>query len=646
MTRHGGGWVAVIAGMLATTVACRGEPVSARVSPVVDAAVIAVRDAPVRGPAEAMSPAQPIIPAITDPALLAALEAHGLHLATVLGGGEARTNAALYTASARYRDFVDFAREDVAASVAEENRFRPDWGEVGPTMRAKRRSIDPAWLQAAGATYELAGVVNRMDRAPFGPGSCGELRLIYRLAYRAPKVASRLPLTVNVVYRLPPGGCATLVSQWRLPATPSAAWLRTAGPLRAENLRTLKSIETNYQVIRSAAGIRNQHGGSAEYVLRVFQEREGRLIRAPLENTPDLARLAAEPTLRAELLAFIRQNLAGLDTGTILLPDRFLATRASSFAPHGLARMQNRPFDAVFDPADFAGLDYTANQLVRTPEAVLLRLDDLSCVGCHQGRTIAGFHLVGEDRADTHPLNAVFFAGSGHFRTDQARRLAYLEALERGEAPSLHRPFSFAPTGARAGYGDTCSLPGAHSIEARGLPADGRRGSIATWTCEAGLTCQRVDAAVGQLELGHCFPEERRAGDPCIQHEVLQNHHSLDKMVMPWTELGCATGYDCRLPVGGFPNGMCTSACDAITSPGEICGPTAGVGFGDCLAGASPFRTCLERHAEHLSRGRCNATRSCRNDYICAHIGSATDGACVPAYFLFQLRLDGHPPPR
>ena len=589
-------------------------------------------------PSEAApAPVHPLVPAITEPGLLGELERDGLGLAAILGGGAAENNGELHAASARYRDFAAFTREDIAASVADENDYRPDWGEVGTTLHARRRNLDPGWLTATSASFELVGVVNRMDRAPFAAGTCGELRLIYRLAYRAPRIASRLPLTVNVVFLLEPAGarsCRRQVAEWRLPAGVTASWLRSQGPLRPDNLRRMKSVETNYQVIRSAAGIRNQMGGSAEYVLRVFHPQGERLVRAPLENTPDVARLARDPALRSELLAFLREerNLAALDRGTILIPDRFLATRASSFAPHGLARMQNRPFDAVFDPADFAGLDHTARRLVKSPEALLRRLDDLSCVGCHQGRTIAGFHFVGEDRPDTHPLNAVFFAGSGHFRTDLARRIAYLEALERGDTPPADRPISIAPTRARAGYGDLCSLPGA-----RAFPG---------WTCDQGLACQVIDPAVGDDEIGQCFPDQRRAGDPCLRHQVIQAHHSLDKMVMPWTELGCAPGYTCRMPVGGFPSGMCTSPCDAIGSPGEICGPTAGSGFADCLAGKSTFARCLDRHGELLSRGRCNAERSCRNDYICARLVGEQDGACVPAYFLFQLRVDGHPAPR
>jgi hypothetical protein len=591
--------------------------------------VPAGRNAPAR-------PADALVPAITDPALLQELEGRGLHLADLLGGGEARNNAELHRASPAYRDLVAFLEEDIAASVAEEDRHRPDWGAVGPTMRAKRRNLHPGWLTAAGATYELAGVINRMDRAPFAPGTCGELRLIYRLAYRAPAVSSRLPFTVNVVFLLEPGArtCRELVSEWRIPPGAGAAWLRERGPLRPERLQRMKSVETNFQVIRSAAGIRNQLGGTAEYVLRVFHpSARGGLERHVLENTPDVARLAADPALRRELRDFLleERNLDAVDRGVILLPDRFLATRASSFAPHALARMENRLFDAVFDPADFAGADLSKRRFVHTPEALVRRLDDLGCVGCHQARTIAGFHFVGEDRAGTHALNAVFFAGSGHFRADQARRVAYLEELERGGTPAADRPFSFAPTAERAGYGDLCSLPGARSF--------------ADWTCADGLTCQIIDPAVGDTELGQCFPDQHRAGDPCLRNVVLQDHHSLDKMVMPWTELPCASGYACRKPGAGFPSGMCTSNCDAITSPHEICGPTAGAGFADCLAGRTAFDTCLERHQELASRGRCNASLPCRNDYICARTGDA-DGACVPAYFLFQLRVDGHPPPR
>ncbi|HEU5061211.1 MAG TPA: hypothetical protein VFU21_31990, partial [Kofleriaceae bacterium] len=201
--------LAAAAGLLLAA-ACGHQDAAPRAAPRDDA-----------GPAAAVAPpAHPLVPAITDPRLLTALEESGLRLGALLGGGEARSNAELHAASQRYRDFVAFTREDIAASVADENRYRPDWGEVGPTLRAKRRNLDPGWLSAASASYELVGIINRMDRAPFAAGTCGELRLVYRLAYRAPTIASRLPLTVNAVYLLAPaagGSCRPLVAQWRLP---------------------------------------------------------------------------------------------------------------------------------------------------------------------------------------------------------------------------------------------------------------------------------------------------------------------------------------------------------------------------------------------------------------------------------------------
>src|SRR6187401_1560703 len=118
-------------------------------------------------PEAAPPPVHPLVPAITEPGLLGELERSGLGLAAILGGGAADDNGELHAASARYRDFAAFTREDIAASIADENTYRPDWGEVGSTLHAKRRNLDPGWLTATSASFELVGVVNRMDRAPF-----------------------------------------------------------------------------------------------------------------------------------------------------------------------------------------------------------------------------------------------------------------------------------------------------------------------------------------------------------------------------------------------------------------------------------------------------------------------------------------------
>lgn len=92
---------------------------------------------------------------------------------------------------------------------------------------------------------------------------------------------------------------------------------------------------------------------------------------------------------------------------------------------------------------------------------------------------------------------------------------------------------------------------------------------------------------------------------------------------------------------------MCTSSCDKIQDKTrEICGAIAGDGFNSCLAqGSKTFVECFAASKQTASRGLCNNDRACRNDYICAKINEK-EGACLPTYFLFQVRVDGHPTPK
>ena len=38
----------------------------------------------------------------------------------------------------------------------------------------------------------------------------------------------------------------------------------------------------------------------------------------------------------------------------------------------------------------------------------------------------------------------------------------------------------------------------------------------------------------------------------------------------------------------------------------------------------------------------CDAATPCRDDYLCVRL-DAGRGACIPPYFVFQMRVDGHP---
>ncbi|MET0592207.1 MAG: hypothetical protein ABW133_05880 [Polyangiaceae bacterium] len=87
----------------------------------------------------------------------------------------------------------------VEADLAETARSDPNAGVS--VARFSHRLFDARWLRSPAARFELVGVVNRLDRAGI-IGGCGEVRLVYRLAYTTEHdgraLTSRLPMTVSV----------------------------------------------------------------------------------------------------------------------------------------------------------------------------------------------------------------------------------------------------------------------------------------------------------------------------------------------------------------------------------------------------------------------------------------------------------------
>ena len=247
-----------------------------------------------RAPAGTASPLN-----IDDPQRLREVERQGFGFGEVVLGraGAAADNAALYREPA-YRSIAD----SLAADLAELRKTDP---QLGVTVRTPHRLFDAAWLSSPAAGFELVGVINRMDRDVFEPGSCGEIRLIYRLAYRKAAVGgsvySRLPMTSNVVFLLPGDAarCAALARQWR--ADPD---LKSFGE-GVLSPQHLKSVEFNLQAVRWPSTVRPDIAGYAEYFLRVFRREGDGFVLAGLENTPDVHKLSADTALKRQLLDWI-----------------------------------------------------------------------------------------------------------------------------------------------------------------------------------------------------------------------------------------------------------------------------------------------------------------------------------------------------
>lgn len=281
---------------------------------------------------------------------------------------------------------------------------------VLPTVESDLREqtanhLSPAFLTFAGASIELVGVVNRMDRQ-FNrdivpergkPLACGEISAIYRFGYKGSlndgptddrNYQSRLPVTMNVVFPAEPWSgspdCRTVATRWRDYVAASRAGARPTDLV--DQARQLVSslkpsdidrIELNMQGSRvPAADPRSTDFGTlATYIIRVFRwnkvgSAKGYWAVSYLTNQIDRARLLGNPKgdkntcadqkgraiSRKALADYLfsmddpkkdpraRNAFADVDLGLANIPIEFLACRAISVSPGGASRSANQPF--------------------------------------------------------------------------------------------------------------------------------------------------------------------------------------------------------------------------------------------------------------------------------------------------------------
>jgi hypothetical protein len=384
-------------------------------------------------------------------------------------------------------------------------------------------------------------------------------------------------------------------------------------------------------------------------VLRSFRVAGDRLEFSTLENTPT-QKLAGKA--RAALTDWIAHNFDAIDAGTALLPTEFLAERSVSVQPHGAARLASRAFTQITPNAFEHAADYARKHgqnlcesprpvpyLVQSRAGFMRRLDQMTCKGCHAARSLAGFHLLGEDPASTTPFNAVAIGLSPHLLAELPWRRAHLEALARAEPFTTQRPFADRGMG-DGRLGDAC-----------GLDDDA---TFTRWTCAEGLTCKdRLGDAVGTCTSG----QGNALGDAVeigklTQERTGQRDRVQDVRVEPCTPYAQAPAKTARSS-DGFPAGMCHAPCttygersgDAVCAPLPFGKGTDFDGITACLTlHDQPFDRCLADDAHPTWLKRCDRDTPCRDDYLCVRIPSASlaGGACVPPYFLFQARVDGH----
>ena len=333
--------------------------------------------------------------------------------------------------------------------------------------------FDRAALDAADTRFVLAGIVNRMDRAYVDEASCGEIRLIYRLTrIRMPGASenpplARLPMTLNLVLKAKGihesdrrGNaitCSEIAKRWlaagELSLTGTALageLLDEGGPLDLLGYENIDRIETNLQIAHAPKSAARDF--RTDYLLKVFRYNTAARAfqEAPMENQIDRDRLLADDSLKREFKTWLLEpkHLAEFDSGTVLIPEKFLANGAIAATPVGFdasplqpefGLMQGEGANPVFGEGDVvaalkkAAANGVKLQNIRSVGGFERRLNDVTCSGCHQTRGIGGFHFPGVDWMAEKPSNSTVVPASPHFFGDQVRRRDILTALRDGK---------------------------------------------------------------------------------------------------------------------------------------------------------------------------------------------------------------------
>jgi hypothetical protein len=584
------------------------------------------------------------------------------------------------------------------------------------------RHFDPYWMRSKQAAFPLVAVVNRIDKKDSYPGTCGELRFVYRLAYykaemvrdeggeRKVETPSTLPLFLNVVYQYQAdtnGQCQDLAKAWQetstaRPNTPEQAMAISTelsrGALR-KNRISFKQVELNFQAVRYNSELKKDLGGQAVYLFRIFQEKEGKLAPVALENTINVAEILNDSTgqLKKDLLRQITDpaNLEKIDNGTFVLDNRvgnLLANRALSLTTTGRARLANKPFTAIFgtNAEELAKVDYSKLKFIKSPQGLVERLNNNTCMGCHQAGGTAGFHLLGESQRFNLTFNRLSLPFSSHFGAERVRRQIYGEALAKGESAATFRPLSFftAVKGVKAD-----GLPSHRAARVRDLCLPDTKHFSSPLSCENGSACvQTMQNAKLGLAIGECVASPNvTPGHVCRMGIVtgtriekkwgdLYNLYGINDSVDSTKKFNEAGG--CTVTEQGVPLGRISQACkpdsaegrfefvDKLTSaeeaPETVCAIQGGDAFDECARSKNPS-LCLEKaKINRATLDSCSQSHFCREDFICQQLPMDVSrqyqdklvaekvrnrvtklnklgvGFCVPNYFMFNMRADGH----
>ena len=562
---------------------------------------------------------------IADNQDVATLEESGFGI-HVFFAGKSPSAADLFQTSTSYKMMTETLTKDIDDERAANQRL-----PLASANGAEFFSI--SWLKSRNVKFQLVGVVPRFDRRLQADMPCGEIRFIYRPYYSStlpdPDRVSQLPFTIMAVastHRLfRNSSCEQLLA--RNIFSSREILLKELLSLTKEASfswnQLVSRIEINMQIGRWPTSSNDQFSEQSHYLLRVFSiSNNGKSVTPEyLENSLDTDALRQSPALFEKLQSWLKSpsTLTAIDAGDAVVPEEFLSKKAISVAPFGYLRFANFPFSSVLSADDVL------------TEARIHRLDMLSCVGCHQSQSIAGFHFLGAPPAGVSKFLTLKSPASTYFQGIQIWRD---EDIKSFKAMLPRTPMPVADRIGNGGIGDTCENPSS------GDQKDMSHG------CKSGLTCDLTHSGDISKKIGLCVETKMSVvGTPCDHAKLVSHKWSslapLDDLSLEAQHDSCGAEGICAYSRAGFPAGFCLQACTKGSENLCIGVPSLGP-FTNCVNETGRYKDCAAKHYRVVEMPRCASTADCRRDYACIS-ASDTDSFCAPPYFLPDLTLGHHP---
>lgn len=325
------------------------------------------------------------------------------------------------------------------------------------------------------------------------------------------------------------------------------------------------------------------------------------------------------------------------------------------------------------------------------------------------GGTAGFHFLGYPDPKFSHPFNRQELALSPHGEAEIHRRESYLDAIINDKVPNRFRPHSILksenwktidaiPKFSNGKVGSLCFKDNSDFLTNFKCQNNKEIKS----KCQLTVLNDNSDVAIGE-----CVQVNKAsAGNLCWKGNIKENFnkpHSRKNSIETfnfysfqdkWKLLGptfkSKQEYKCVLPQSGAPLGRMSRSCSleeekfnydpSQPAPSELCANQGGKGFDLCAASGNAG-ACLESKVARSMLDVCHPERYCREDYICQRFPDYSKisekdyvrkkgnilinkvkpneirgdliskahknhiGFCVPTYFLFNMRLDGHPNP-